>query len=177
MQADGLDVVVLFGGAGEVADFYGGAHLGLERDALQFDRQSRDARLHTLETVARHRPFALPRIGHSAPERRIMLIADRRIGEVLQRRVRTVHHDFGDRAHHAAGDVLHGAIVGQADIKHAFGFRIHFARDIEAREIKTLRQALAGRGRRRGGNQLGLAFAEQRLAIEAPDLRIEHHRP
>ena len=82
-QADGLDVIELLGCAGEIAHFDGGAHLSLERDALQLDRQGRDGRFHPLETVARHRPFALARISHRAPERRIVLIADCRIGEVL----------------------------------------------------------------------------------------------
>jgi hypothetical protein len=82
-QADGLDVIELLGGAGEIAHFDGRAHFGLECGALQLDRQGRDARFHPLETVARHRPLALTRVSHRAPERRIVLIADCRIGEVL----------------------------------------------------------------------------------------------
>ena len=68
-----------FGGAGEIADLDRGAHLLLERDALQLDRQRGDRRLDGLEAVARLRPFALARIGERPPQRRIVLVADRRI--------------------------------------------------------------------------------------------------
>ena len=67
-------------------------------------------------------------------------------------------------------------ILREAHVEHAFGFRIHFTRDVEAREVKTLRKPLSGRRRSRR-YKLGLALAEDLLAVEAPDLRIEHHRP
>ena len=70
--------------------------------------------------------FALSGKGHRPPRRRVVLIADRWIGKVLERRVRTIHHHFSDRTQHAAGDVLRRSrIFRQADIEHAFRFRIH----------------------------------------------------
>ena len=43
-HADGLEIVELVGGAGEIADLDGRAHLAPERDPLQLDRQRRDRR-------------------------------------------------------------------------------------------------------------------------------------
>jgi hypothetical protein len=107
-----------------------------------------------------------------------VLIADRRIGEILKRRVGAIHHHFGNAAQHAPGHVLRrGAILRQNHIEHAFRFRIHLTRNVEAREIETLRQPFAGRHRGHRRHELGLAFAEDRLAVEAPNLRVEHHRP
>ena len=68
-------------------------------------------------------------------------------------------------------------ILRQAHVEHAFRLRIHLTRDVEAREIKPLRQTFPGRRRGGCGYQLGLALAENLFAVEAPYLRIEHHRP
>ena len=75
-HADGLEVVELVGGAGEIADLDRRAHLVPERNPLQLDRQGGDRRFDALEAVARLRPFALARIGERAPQRRVVLVAD-----------------------------------------------------------------------------------------------------
>ena len=95
-----------FVGAGEIAHLDRGPHFVLERDPLQLDRQRRHRRFHALETLARLRPFALPRIGERPPQRRVVLVADRRIGEIFERVVGPVHHDLGDGAQHGGGDIL-----------------------------------------------------------------------
>jgi hypothetical protein len=52
-QTDGLEVVELIGGAGEIADFDGRAHFASQRGPLQLDRQCGDGRFDALETVPR----------------------------------------------------------------------------------------------------------------------------
>ena len=177
-DADGLEIVELDRGGGEIADLDGRAHFFLERDALQLDRQRRHRGVGALEAVARLSPFALLGVSQRPPQRRIVLIADRRIGEILQRVVGPVHHDLGHRAQHGRGALLRGrALVGERDVEHALGLRIHVARDIETREIEPRRQALVVGRRRRGRNQLRLAVGVRGLLIETPQLRIEHRRP
>ena len=68
-------------------------------------------------------------------------------------------------------------IFRQAYVEHPLRFRIHLTRNVEAREIKPLRQTFPGRRRGRRRHKLGLALAENLFAVEAPYLRIEHHRP
>ena len=177
-HADGLEIVELAGSGGEIADFDGRAHLFLERDSLQLDRQRRHGGIGALEAVARLRPFALLGVGERPPQRRIVLIADRRLGEILQRVVGAIHHDLGHRAQHRRGTLLRGrAFVGKRDVEHALGLGIHVAGDIEAREIEPRRQALAVGRRRRRGDQLRLALDIRGLLIETPQLGIEHRRP
>ena len=142
-DADGLEIVELDRGGGEIADLDGRAHFFLERDALQLDRQRRHRGIGALEAVARLRPFALLGVSQRPPQRRIVLIADRRIGEILERVIGPVHHDLGHRAQHRRDALLRGrALVGERDVEHALGLGIHVAGDIEAGEIKPRRQAL-----------------------------------
>ena len=81
-HADGLELVEHAVGAAEIADLDRGAQRVLQRHALQFERQRADRALDVLEAVARLRPFALAGIGERAPERRIVLVADQRIGQI-----------------------------------------------------------------------------------------------
>ncbi len=68
-------------------------------------------------------------------------------------------------------------VFGECHVEHALRVGIHFAREIEAREIETRRQALGLVGIGGRSDQLVLPLAQRRLAIEAPKLGIENHRP
>ena len=177
-QTDGLEIVEFVGGAGEIADLDGGTHFALERDPLQLHRHRGDGRFDTLETIPRQPPLTLTRIGQRTPQRRVVLIADRRIGEILQCSVGPVHHHFGHGAQYARSDVFaYRTALSQRHVKHALRFRIHVAGDVETSEIKPLLQTLGRRRGGRSGDELRLAFAINRLPIEAPDLCVKHHRP
>ena len=168
-DADSLEIVELDRGGGEIADFDGRAHFFLQRDALQLDRQRRHRGVGALEAVARLPPFALLGVSQRPPQRRIVLIADRRIGEILQRVVGAIHHDLGHRAQHRRGALLRGrAVVGERDVEHALGLGIHVAGDIEAGEIEPRRQALVVGRRRRRRDQLRLPLDIRGLLIETP---------
>ena len=105
-DADGLEIVEVVGGGVEIADLDGRAHVVLERDALQLDRQGRHRRRHGLERVARLGPAALLRISERPPQRRVVLVADAGLGEILERVVGPVHHHFGDGAQHQRGSAF-----------------------------------------------------------------------
>ena len=68
------------------------------RQALQFDRQAGDRRVEVAKAGARLRPFALAGEGDRAPDRRVELVADLRIAQLLERVFGPVEHDVGDRA-------------------------------------------------------------------------------
>ena len=55
--------------------------------------------------------------------------------------------------------------LAEDHVEHAFRLRIHLTRDVEAREIKPLRQTFPGRRRGGCGYQLGLALAENLFAV------------
>ena len=83
------------------------------------------------------RPLALPRIGQRAPERRVVLVADSGLAQILERRVGAAEHDIGDRRSTMRGRrPRRSALVGERDVEHALGLGIHVAREIEAREIE-----------------------------------------
>ena len=121
-------------------------------------------------------PFALPHEGERAPELRVVLVADQRIGEVLERGLDAVEHDVGERAQHQRGRVLRVAIVLDGDVEHALGFGEHVARQVEARQIEPAGRALGRRRAGGAGDQLMLPLDELRAAVEAPELLIERHR-
>ena len=66
-------------------------------------------------------------------------------------------------------------VVGERDVEHGERFRRHVAGEIEAREIEPRRAPLLHRRHGRGVNQIGLAFIELGVAIEAPELGVESH--
>ena len=154
-----------------------GAERVLQRHALQFERQRAERALDVAEGVARLRPFALPGKRERAPQRRVVLVADHRIGEVLQRGLGAAEHDVGDGAQHERRRILGGRpLVGDRDVEHGLGFGIHLAREIEPREIERAAAALAVRRFGRGADQLGVALGEVGVAVEAPGLRVEGQR-
>ena len=144
-------------GAVEVAHLDRRAQRLAQRHALQLDRQRADGGVDVLEAVARLGPVALPRIGDGAPERRVELIADLRIGQLLERIVGPVEHHIGDGLEHGAGDVVGAALIGERHVEHGLGFRRHVAREIEAREIEPRLLALgrAAPWRRAGSDRTG----------------------
>ena len=146
-----MEIVEVVGRGVEIADLDGGAHVVAQRDALQLDRQGGHRGRHGLERVARLGPAALPRISQRPPQRRVVLVADAGLGQILERVVGPVHHHFGDRAQHQRGHALGRlALVAERHVEHALGFRIHAARDVKARQLEPRRQALVRR--RRGGD-------------------------
>jgi len=177
-HADRLEVVELVARAGEIADLDGGAHFILEGNALQLDRQRGNRRLGTFEAAVRLRPVALTRIGDRAPQRRIMLVADRGAGEILERVLWPVHHQLGHGAQHARGSHFGcRTIVGERHIEHRFGLGIHVASDIETGEFEPRRQTLVRWRSGGSGDETCLPLAIGRLPVESPELRIEHQRP
>ncbi len=164
-----LELVELVRCRAEIARLDRGAHRFREHEALQLDRQRADRRLDSAECLARLGPFALLGVGDRAPELRLVLVADERIGEILERLVGARQHDVGDRAHHQAGRVLLGrSLVAEHDVEHGLGFRIHVAGEIEARQLEARRGTF--RLGCRGGDvdELNLAVGKLRLAVEAP---------
>ena len=176
-NTDGLEIVHAVAGVGEVADLDRGAQRVLQRDPLQLERQARKRVFDVAEAVARLRPFALAGIGERAPQRRIVLIADHRIGEILLRRLDAAEHDIGDRAQHQRRRLLGGrALVRDGRVEHRLGLGVHLAREIEARQIDPRRGALQVRRVGRGANQFELPLDEIGLAVEAPRLGVEGQR-
>ena len=125
--------------------------MSCKHHALEFERQRRHRRLGVAEAVARFRPFAEPRIGERPPQRRVMLVADEGIRQILHRGVGAADHDVGDGAQHHRRRVLgRRRIVGDRDVEHRLRLGEHVAGEKEAREIAARRQALGFR-RSRGG--------------------------
>src|SRR4029077_12032509 len=126
-----------------------------------------------LENIPRFRPSTLPCERDRTPDRRVLLIADLRFGELLESVVWTIKHDVGDSLEHAAGHVFRCALVGERDVENGLGLGGHLFRKIKARKIETRLPPLAYRGRCGEPDQLGLTGIEWRIAIEAPDLGIK----
>ena len=136
-QADGLEVVQPVRGIGEVADLDRGAERILQRRALQFERQRAERALDGAEGVARLRPFAVPGERQRPPQRRVVLVADHRVGEVLLRLIDAAEHDVGGGAQHQRRRILGGrAVVGDRGVEHGLGLGIELPRQIEPREIE-----------------------------------------
>ena len=172
-----MEIVEVVGRGVEIADLDGRAHVVVQRDALQFDRQGGHRGRHVLERVARLGPAALPRISQRPPQRCVVLVADAGLGQILERVVRPVHHHFGDRAQHQRRHAFGRlALVAERHVEHALGFRIHAARNVKARQREPRRQALLRR--RRGGEIDEMRFVREigALAIGAPGLRVENPR-
>ena len=107
---------------GEIADLDRGAQRVLQRQPLQFERQRAERALDVAERIARLRPFALAGERQRAPQRRVVLVADHRIGEVLLRRLDAAEHDVGDGAQHERRRLLGGrALVGDGGVEHGLG--------------------------------------------------------
>ncbi len=62
----------------------------------------------------------------------------------------------------------------QREIEHAFGFRIHRARQIKAGQLDPRRHAPVGLSGRRGGDQCVLARDKACLLVAAPLLDVEN---
>jgi hypothetical protein len=106
-----------------------------------------------------------------------MVVADQRTGKILQPLIDPPHHDLGDGAHDETGRILgRRMILGKRHVEHALGLGVHFASEVEAREIEARRHALAGRCVRRCGDQLLLARAELGFPVGAPGMGVEHDR-
>ena len=163
--------------AGEIADLDRGAQRVLQRDPLQLERQSAERALDVAEGVARLRPFALAGKGQRAPQRRVVLVADRRIGEVLLRRFDAAEHDVGDRAQHERRRILGGGpLVGDGGVEHGLGLGVHLARKIEARQIEPRARFApvngASAAARTRSNWRRAVFG---VAVGAPALGVEGH--
>ena len=124
--------------------------MSLQHRALELERQRGHRRFGGAEAFARLRPLAEPGIGQRPPQRRVMLVADERIRQVLQGRVGPADHDIGDGAQHHRRRVLgRRRIVGDRDVEHRLRLGIHVAGEVEAREIAARRRAASAPARRR----------------------------
>ena len=125
----------------------------------------------------RLRPFALTGEGERAPQRRVVLIADHRIGEILLRRFDATQHDVGDGAQNERRRIFGGrALVGDGGVEHGLGLGVHLAREIEAREIEPRLGAPGDRRLGRGADQFELPLRVFGLAVVVPALGVEDHR-
>ena len=172
-QADRFDQVDETVGAVEIAHLDGGSQRREQRHALEFDRQRGNRAIDVLENGLRLRPFAEAGVGDRAPDRRVELVADARIGQFLERLLGPLEHHVGDPLEHGAGDVVGRALLGERDVEHGLGLRRHLAGEIEAREIEA--RLFAVGFRRHGGDldQFRLPGVELGGAVIGPELGVE----
>ncbi len=163
--------------AGHVSALDRCAHHVLEHDALQVEGQRLQGRRGIAKAGASRLPLALPRVGQRAPERRIVLITDERMAEILERGIEAADRDLGDRTQHQQCRILGGRrLLRQRHVEHGLGLNPHAAREIEAGKVGAGDGALARRRLGGGAKQLRIALAELGAAVRAPALRIEHMR-